>query len=636
MRWGTAHAGGPPARSIFARAPRAGLMPPRSLEYRGIPMRRSLLLAVLGAAALLAVAALSIGVIGHAAQPASADTTGTLKFNISFSSGVSATPITGRVFVIVSTSDADEPRLLADDGGVTDTVPFFGKNVTGMMPGVPVTLDDSMDVYGYPLVSVDDLPAGDYYVQALLNVYTTFNRSDGSVVSLHVPGGDGNDLFVSPGNLVSTPVMLHLDPVAGGTFNLQLDEVLQPDQPVPPGGTTQQGNPTDSAHVKHIKIQSQLLSEFWGQPMYIGANVLLPKGYDDPRNRHRHYPVIWHQTHFPFRNPFGFVEDQSNAFSQFWLSKNAPRVIVVEIRHENPYFDDSYAVNSANLGPYGDAITKELMPTVDKTFRAIDARWARTITGGSTGGWETIAQQVFYPKLYSGAWVFYPDPLDFHYHQLVDIYDDTNAYQHEHDWLNVPRPSAREVSGDTEWTMEEENHWELALGTNGRSGLGQWDIWQAVYGPQGTDGYPAPIWDKVTGVIDPTVAQQWLPMDLDNYVTSNWGKLGRMLKGRMFFFVGTADTYFLNNAVRLFQQNTDQLTRPSTGWSFDYGVDQPHGYSPYTSQQLVTIMAQYMAAHAPHGHHADWLPKGARHKVKASAHWRPAAHLFSRGGHHKH
>ena len=242
-------------------------------------MRRSSLLTALGVAIVCLVVALALGVLGHSTQSASADPTGTLTFNISFPHSVSPTPISGRLLVIVSSSDADEPRLLADDGGVTDTVPFFGKDVTDMMPGSPVTLDDGLDVYGYPLVSVDDLPAGDYYVQALLNVYTTFHRSDGSVVSLHLPGGDGNDPFVSPGNLVSTPVLLHLDPVVGGTFDLQLDQVLPPLQPVPPGGTTQQGNPTDSEHVKHIKIRSKLLSDFWGQPMYIGANVLLPRDY---------------------------------------------------------------------------------------------------------------------------------------------------------------------------------------------------------------------------------------------------------------------------------------------------------------------------------------------------------------------
>jgi hypothetical protein len=588
-------------------------------------MRRRVLLTALYVAVVLAVAALGVAVLGHSTQPAAAGPTGTLQFNISFDSSVRSTPIDGRLFVIVSRSNADEPRLLADDGGVTDTPPFWGKDVTGMAPGSSVALDGGLDVYGYPLTALDQLPAGDYYVQALLNVYTTFNRSDGSVVSLHMPAGDGNDLWVSPGNLVSTPVLLHLDPVAGGTFDLKLDQVLQPSDPVPPGGTTQQGNPPDTPHVKHIKIQSDLLTEFWGQPMYIGANVLLPEGYDSKHSKHQHYPVIWRQTHFPFGNPFGFREDLSNAFSQFWVSKDAPKVIVVDIRHENPYFDDSYAVNSANLGPYGDAITKELMPAVDRAFRTIDKRWARTITGGSTGGWETIAQQVFYPKLYSGAWIFYPDPLDFHFHQLANIYDYDNAYFTEYEWLKVARPSAREVSGDVLYTMEQENHWELALANHGRSGLGQWDIWQAVYGPQGADGYPAPIWDKETGVIDHAVAQQWLPMDMDNYVTTNWDKLGHKLEGRLFFFVGTADTYFLNNAVRLFQQNVEQLTDPSPNWSFDYGVDQPHGYTPYTTAQLVTIMAQYMADQAPHHGHHHRLPPGASHQVKGHAHAAAAA-----------
>ena len=566
-------------------------------------MRRLAL--IIAAGAVIALALLIATSVGRPAPPASA---GTFQFTVSFASGMRSTPVTGRVYVIVSRTNAEEPRLQADGGGVTDTVPFWGMDVTGVQPGQVMTLGLGPEVYGYPLTSLGQLPAGDYYVQALLNVYTTFHRSDGSVVALHLPGGDGNDLFVSPGNLVSTPVLLHLDPAKGGTFKLQLNQVLPPLQPVPPGGTTQQGNPVDSAHVKHIKIKSKLLSKFWGQPMYIGANILLPQGYNDPANKHLHYPVIWQQTHFPTGNPFGFKEDLSNAFSQFWVSADAPRVIVVNIRHECPYFDDSYAVNSANVGPYGDAITKELMPKVDKMFRTIDARWARTVTGGSTGGWETIAQAVFYPKLYSGAWIFYPDPLDFHFHQIVDIYDDANAYFTQHEWLDVLRPASRETSGDIDWAMVQENHWELALGDHGRSGLGQWDIWQAVYGPEGADGYSAPIWNKVDGTIDHSVAQKWLPMDLDHYVQANWATLGPLLSGRLFFFVGTADTYFLNDAVQLFQQNTDKLTNPQSHFSFQYGLNQPHGWSPYTTAQLVTIMAKYMASQASAGAHTSrWL-----------------------------
>jgi hypothetical protein len=588
-------------------------------------MRRPALIIAAGAA--IALALLIVTLVGRPAPPASA---GTFQFNVSFASGVRSTPVTGRVFVIVSRTNDPEPRLQADDGGVTDTPPFWGTDVTGVQPGQAMTLGTGPEVYGYPLESLGQLPAGDYYVQALLNVYTTFHRSDGSVVSLHLPQGDGNDLFVSPGNLVSTPVLLHLDPAVGGTFALQLDQVLQPDDPVPPGGTAQQGNPPDTAHVKHIKIKSKLLSKFWGQPMYIGANILLPEGYFDKGNRKVHYPVIWQQTHFPSGNPFGFREDLSNDFSKFWVSPDAPRVIAVAIRHECPYFDDSYAVNSANVGPYGDAITKELMPKVDRMFRVIKARWARTITGGSTGGWETIGQAVFYPKLYSGAWIFYPDPLDFHFHQLINIYDDPNAYFTQHEWLDVQRPSARETSGDIDWSMVQENHWEFALGTHGRSGLGQWDVWQAVYGPQGADGYPAPIWNKLDGTIDHSVAQQWLPKDMDAYLQAHWNTLGPLLTGRFFFFVGTADTFFLNDAVMLFQQNIEQLTGPKADFSFQYGENQPHGWSPYTTAQLISIMAQYMADHAPlNAHTGAWLAPSA--KVPAGHAKAPPVGAFARG-----
>ncbi|MBV9381514.1 MAG: hypothetical protein JOY82_14050 [Streptosporangiaceae bacterium] len=514
--------------------------------------------------------------------------------------------------MIVAPTASPEPRLQADLGGVTDTVPFWGTDVTGMRPGRPVTLTDTPAVYGYPFTRLRQLRAGDYWVQALLNVYTVFHRSDGSVVALHLPCGDGNDLFVSPGNLVSSPVRVHLDPAAGGTIDLTLTRALPQLQPVPPGGTCQQGNPPDSVHVKHIKILSRLLTRFWGHKMYLGADVLLPAGYGNPGNAGLRYPVIWNQTHFPFANPFGFTEHGTDAFSRWWLSRSAPRVIIAEIRHENPYFDDSYAVNSANLGPYGDAITKELMPAVGRAFRIINARWARTVTGGSTGGWEALAQQVYYPALYSGAWVFYPDPVDFHYFQVPDIYADPNAYLNLHAFVQVPRPAARLTSGDTIWTTAQENHWELALGDHGRSGLGQWDIWQAVYGPQGPGGYPAPIWDKVTGAIHHTVAQAWLPKDIDHYLHANWAKAGPLLTGRIHFFVGTEDTFFLNDAVQLLQQQTASLTGPRARFTFQYGLNQPHGWSPYTPQQLITIMARYMAAHASHGATStQWLPPGA-------------------------
>jgi hypothetical protein len=475
-------------------------------------------------------------------------------------------------------------------------------DVCGMRPGVPVRFGGAA-VDGASLASLDDLQPGDYYVQALLNVYTTFHRSDGSVVKLHMPAGEGQKPFLTPGNLVSTPVRLHLDPTACRTYSLRLDQVLPPLEMVPPGGTIQQGNPVDTKHVKHIKIKSALLSKFWGRPMYIAADVLLPEGYDDPANRCIHYPVIWHQGHFGEALIY-FDEDPltEDEMSQWWVSDAAPRVIYVTIRHETPFYDDSYAVNSANLGPYGDAITKELIPAVDNSFRTIKARWARTTGGGSTGGWEAAAQMILYPRLYSGAWIVSPDPMDFRGLELVNIYDDPSAYFSDYPASLLAIPSFRdEGTGETVFTAEQENHWELALGRHGRSGLGQWDIWQAAFGPQGCDGYPAAIWDKKTGVIDHAVARAWRPMDLDLYLQKHWATVGPLVAGRMFFWGGTMDCMFLDNPMRLVQEKTATFANPKADFSFVWGEGEGHGWMPMTIEELLTDMATYMADQAPKG-----------------------------------
>jgi enterochelin esterase-like enzyme len=427
-----------------------------------------------------------------------------------------------------------------------------------------------------------------------------------------MPCGDGGFFPDSPGNLYGDVQRLTLGP-GTGVVDLSLTHRIRPSEPVPPGGTCQQGNPSDSAHVKHVKIKSDLLSSYWGRPMYIGANVLLPQGYD-PHGSSR-YPVLYEQTHFPFNNPFGFDEGLGNSFSRWWVSFAAPRMIVVEIRHENPFFDDSYAVNSANLGPYGDAITSELMPYIDTHFRSVRARWGRALSGGSTGGWEALAQQVFYPDLYAGVWSMCPDPVDFRFHQLVNVYDDPNAYVTRHEFLDVPRPSARETTGETLWTMEEENHWEAALGSRGRSQLGQWDIWQAVYGPQGPDGYPAPIWNKLTGEIDHAVAGEWKPMDIRIQLERHWATLGPKLTGRIHVFVGDADTFFLNNAVHLLQGSLDSVSHPAADAEFRYGVNQPHCWSPFSAQRLVTVIAHALQQGAPPGADTFWIGEAARAPV---------------------
>jgi hypothetical protein len=264
-------------------------------------------------------------------------------------------------------------------------------------------------------------------------------------------------------------------------------------------------------------------------------------------------------------------------FYKEWTGPAFPRALVIEIQHANPYYDDSYAVNSANLGPYGDAIMKELVPYIEKRFRGIGAGWARATYGGSTGGWEALAVQMFYPDDFNAAYAACPDPIDFRAYTVVDIYRDANAYWAEGPFKKVPRPGHRNYLGHVSSTLEQMNRMELVLGTKSRSGQ-QWDIWEAVYSPQGPDGYPVPIWDKRTGAIDKKVAEYWKEhYDLSWILRRDWTRgLGRKLEGKIHLYVGDMDNYYLNNAVYLVEEFLKSTKDPYYGGEVTYGDRAEH------------------------------------------------------------
>jgi len=499
-------------------------------------------------------------------------------FSISFDESASAGPLSGRIILMLSRTREFSPN---ENG-----TPFFGMDVDDLRPAQVAVLDAS--VAGYPLRRLSDLPAGDYYVQAYLNVYTTFRRSDGHVVKLHNDQGEGQNWRRSPGNLYSEPQQITYQPDKGGTVPVILNKVIPPTEP-----------PADSEWVKTVRIQSEILSAFWGQPMYLGARVLLPRGFKDhPEAR---YPVVYSQGHFSTGNPGRFEPDETGPFFQAWTAPDAPRMLLVTIQHANPYYDDSYGVNSENVGPYGDAITRELMPYVEREFRAIGKSYARVLTGGSTGGWIALAMQIFYPDFFGGTWSFYPDQVDFRKYQIVNLYEDTNAYYLEHEWMRVPRPGRRDTDGNVVYTMEQENLKEEVLGTRCRSG-GQWAIWNAVFAPVAEDGYPRPLWDPLTGEIDREVAD-WARehYDLRYYLDKNWSALGPKLTGKINVFCGRMDNFYLNEAVYLLEEFMAQTRKPQYAGRFVYGDRGGHGWSPYGrgTMELYREMADHIAQNAP-------------------------------------
>ena len=507
-----------------------------------------------------------------------------LRFEISFPSSVHPEAITGRVFVMITKDEKREPRLQA--GSWNRSVPFFGLDVESMKPGEVAVIDES--ILGYPPKSLSEVPPGDYYVQGFVNIYTQFHRSDGHVIWAHMDQWEGQHFNRSPGNLYSEVKSVHLDPSSGYTIELSLDKVIPPVEV-----------PEDTKWVKRIKIQSKLLTEFWGHPIYLGAVILLPKGYDTHPDVY--YPVHYIQGHFSLRAPGGFREGSS--YYKTWTSDDFPRMIAVTFQHPCPYFDDSYAVNSENCGPYGDAIMTELIPTIEENFRIIGKPYARVLSGGSTGGWESLALQVFHPDFFGGTWTFFPDPIDFRYYQLVNIYEDKNAFTKEYGWLTLERPLMRDVHGQVLVTLRQMSQLEAVLGSKGRSGQ-QLDIWQAAYGPVGEDGYPKTLWDKLTGEIDSEVAQYYKKYDLCHYIKENWSWLGPKLVGKLHISCGDMDNFYLNEAVYELESFLEKTKDPYYAGSFQYGRPRMgHGWTPYGRGRglLEREMAEHITKNAPRG-----------------------------------
>lgn len=509
-----------------------------------------------------------------------------LRFRVdsaSWASENSEEGITGRLLLLISQTDSQEPRFSINCD--LDSQQVFGMDVEHWKANTDVVFEP--DVAGYPIQSLSEIPPGEYWIQGLLHRYELFNRADGTQLWLPMDRGEGQQWNRAPGNLYCDPVPFRWDGKSHEQLVITLDRVIPLIPPAP-----------ETKYIKHLVIESPRLSEFWGRPMHLGAHVLLPHGFDEHPDAR--YPVAIFHGHYPHTFD-GFREcppdselapeyskrfrweaynqtEQEYAYRLFqeWTSDDFPRFIVVQIQHANPYYDDSYAVNSANVGPYGDAITYDLLPQIESTYRGIGASWSRFLYGGSTGGWSALAVQVMYPDQYNGCFAACPDPIDFHAYTVVDLYHDKNAYERDGVWHPVPRPGMRDHLGHVGITLKAMNQMELALGRKSRSG-GQWDIWQAVYSPLGADGYPAEIWDKETGAINRDVADYWRDhFDLVHIMKRDWKSLGPKLRGKIHLYVGDMDNYYLNNAVYLAEAFLAATTEPPFDGEIEYGDRAEH------------------------------------------------------------
>ena len=559
-------------------------------------------------------------ILGAAAPDARAQAQGA-SFTVTIpASAYAGPPLEGRLILLVSRDLKREPKSHVSPDAPLDAPFMFGVNVDGLVAGKTAVVDDR--AFGWPARHLSALPAGDYKVQAVLNRYETFQLADGRVLKLPPDQGEGQQWATKPGNLYSAPIVVHIDPAHPATAAVLLDRVIPPIE-----------RKADTEFVRHVRIRSELLSKFWGRDVFLGAHVLVPKDFD--RHPEARYPLMVFHGHYPddisgfrttppdpdlkpdYSERFHLAgynriqQEEAYAFYQKWIAPGFPRFLVIEIEHANPYYDDSYAVNSANLGPYGDAINKELIPEIERRFRGLGQGWARFTYGGSTGGWEALATQVFYPDMYNGAFAACPDPIDFRAYTLVNLYADTNAYVRQGEASAVERPALRNYLGEVAGTQRDANGMELVAGDLGRSG-GQYDIWQAVFGPVGANGYPAPIFDKLDGAIDPAVAAYWREhYDLSHIIERDWASLAPRLRGKLHVFVGSADTYYLTGAVYFAQERLEALRPPYEGeiaygdraehcWNGDPKLPNAYTRLHYNIQYLPRILDRIEKT-APHG-----------------------------------
>ena len=533
----------------------------------------------------------------------------------------STKPLNGHLILVIAKSDKPEPRMQLRE--TYDSAEGFGVDVENLAPGRAIVVDAK--TFGYPRRSLGDIDAGDYYVQAVFNVYESYHLASGKTVWLPPDKGEGQHWNLKPGNPYSKPQKIHFDPKSQAPVKLALDQVIPPIE-----GTAEdpvviaQQQPT-AKWLKFERFRSEKLSTFWGRDVFLGAWVLLPDGFEE--HPEAKYPIVVYQDHYhPAMGPAQFTATAPDPKSpqnrrlengyrlfQDWTSGRLPRVILLYVQNANPYYDDSYVVDSANVGPYGAAINEELIPAIEKKYRGIGQGWARATYGGSTGGWEALATQVFYPDLYNGAYVACPDPVDFHAYQNINLYEDGNAFVRRGDFGEVPIPADRKPDGTVIGESGAEFAFEFVLGTHGRS-TEQWDIWQAVFSPAGDDGYPAEIINPVTGAIDKRVLAYWHDhYDLTAIMKRDWSTLGPKLEGKLHIAVGDGDTYFLNNAVHMLDKQLQETRDPHSDATFQYGAGMPHCYTggptEYSMQQnnadwterVLPKMVEHMLATAPRG-----------------------------------
>ncbi|HEX5154167.1 MAG TPA: alpha/beta hydrolase-fold protein [Parafilimonas sp.] len=466
-------------------------------------------------------------------------------------------PPSGRIFIYLCTNNKIEPRFSINLQNRNESGMVFAKDVYWKIKE-PLSISDN--VVGFPLNSLSKIDSGNYFLQALY---------------------DADTLSFSTGNFYSLPLRVHINKTGKQIIKITLDKKIESPEIA------------NSQYIRYVRIKSKLLSDFWHRPFYVQAGVLLPSDYDSLSAKK--YPVRYHIGGGFER--FYQVEEwfADSSFQQLWLSTESPKMLMVFLDSDAP-FGNSFQMNSENNGPFKDMLLTELIPFIEEKFHALATPESRFLDGGSDGGWVALALQIFNPDFFNGCWSFSPDPVNFKFFQLINIYSDKNAFINRFGNENI---CSRTVYGEPMATERDLVDFENVLGRYNTyiTSSFAYGEFNAVYSPRGLNGLPKPIWDAHTGIIDTAVANCWKRWDLQLYLEKNWNTVGPKLQGKLHIWMGDMDTYYLNTSMRLFQDFLSKTENPKSDAQIVFGAMQTHNWEPPISgleemQQMMQRLTQ--------------------------------------------
>jgi hypothetical protein len=441
--------------------------------------------------------------------------TGRLRFQIRLAPELGVGVQSGRLIVFLSAGSEPQQELKREPGEALHSMWIAAEEIRNLQPGQTVDFDP--DRLAWP-TGFSNAPRGNYQAMAVLDVNHHYAYNG-----------------LNPGDLRSRVLQIKdLDPRRTSSIELVLAERIDAAQIKLPSGS------------ELLDFTSPLLSKFWGRPIHIRGIVVLPPNYSLSVRR---YPAVFAVGGFTL-DLVQLASWAPSSLGKGMAERLFPEMIHVVLDESCPGGTHEFA-DSVNNGPWGRALTEELVPYLESKYRMIGKPGGRLVWGGSSGGWAVLWLQVNYPGTFGGAWVIAPDSPDFRNFYGANLY------------ANPPENLYRVADGKTraQWVQDWAQQ-DRVLGDYGS----QWTSFEWVFSPRGDDGRPQPLFDRDSGAIDATVAKAWQVYDIAGIIRRNADRLRPLLAGKIHLTVGAADA-FGPSADHLLEET---LKEARIGTSFAY------------------------------------------------------------------